>query len=78
MNDTAPDYIAQNYPDSKLIFSWETENVDGIIGPYYIQLGGLGSYPYTVVLDENGVIVKLFFSSVHYEDLKAVVEENLK
>ena len=78
VNHTAPDYLAENYPDTKLIFAWETTNVDGISGPYYIQLGGLGSYPYTVVLDENGVIVKIFFSSVHYEDLKAVVEENLK
>ena len=76
--ETGPDYIAENYSSSPLIFSWETENVDGISGPYYIQLGGLGSYPYTIVLDENGVIVKIFYSSVHYEDLKTVVDEHLK
>ena len=78
VKDTATDYIAQNYPDSKLIFSWETENVDGISGPYYLQLGGLSSYPYTLILDENGVISKIFFSSVHYEDLKDAVDTLLK
>ena len=78
VNSTAPDYIAENYPDSKLIFAWETENVDGISGPYYIQLGGMGTYPYTIILDENGVILKIFYSSVHYEDLKTVVDANLQ
>ena len=78
VKDTATDYIAQNYPDSKLIFSWETENVDGISGPYYLQLGGLSSYPYTLILDENGVISKIFYSSVHYEDLKDAVDTLLK
>ena len=78
VNNTAPDYIAENYPDSKLIFAWETENVDGISGPYYLQLGGMGTYPYTIILDENGVILKIFYSSVHYEDLKTVVDANLQ
>ena len=73
--DTAPAYIAENYPDSKLLFAWE--KADGMDGEYYLTLGGLSSYPYTIILDENGVILKIFFSSVHYEDLKAVVDEHL-
>ena len=44
---------------------------------YYTALGGRGTYPYTVVLDENGVIVKVFWESLHYEDLQAVVEAQL-
>ena len=75
LHDTAPAYIAENYPDSKLLFAWEQgAEMDG---EYYLKLGGLGAYPYTVILDENGVIVQQFFSSVHYEDLKAVVDEQL-
>ena len=76
LHDTAPAYIAENYPDSKLLFAWELG--DDMDGEYYLKLGGLSAYPYTVVLDENGVIVKIFFSSVHYEDLKAIVDEHLK
>ena len=41
---------------------------------YYTTLGGRGTYPYTIVLDERGVITDVFFSSVTYEDLKAAVE----
>ena len=76
LHDTAPAYIAENYPDSKLLFAWELG--DEMDGEYYLKLGGLSAYPYTVVLDENGVIIEIFFSSVHYEDLKTVVDEHLK
>lgn len=76
LHDTAPAYIAENYPDSKLLFAWELG--DEMDGEYYLKLGGLSAYPYTVVLDENGVIIEIFFSSVHYEELKAVVDEHLK
>jgi hypothetical protein len=41
------------------------------------MLGGRGTYPYTLVLDENGIIVEVFFSSVTYEDLKTVVDATL-
>ena len=37
----------------------------------------LDAYPYTVILDENGVIQKIFVSSVTYDDLKGVVESIL-
>lgn len=73
MSQTAPEYIGKYYPDSQMYFSWDT----GATGDYYAMLGGRGTYPYTLVLDENGIIVKVFFSSVTYEDLKAVVEANL-
>lgn len=44
---------------------------------YYSALGGRGTYPYTVILDENGVIVKIFVASVTYEDLKQIVDATL-
>ena len=46
-------------------------------GQYYLTLGGLSAYPYTLILDETGVIRYIFFSSVHYEDLKNAVDELL-
>ena len=73
--ETAPDYIAEHYPDSPMYFSWD--GGEGFTGDYYTALGGRGTYPYTVVLDENGIIVEVFVSSLHYEDLKTVVESQL-
>ena len=74
--ETAPEYIGKYYPDTKMYFSWD--GGEGFTGEYYTALGGRGTYPYTVVLDENGLIVKIFVSSVTYEDLKAIVETTLQ
>ena len=45
---------------------------------YYSTLGGRGTYPYTVILKPDGTISKIYFSALHYEDLKGSVEEILK
>ena len=70
--ETAPEYIAQYYPNSSLIFSQDSG--EGFNGDYYVALGGRGTYPYTVVLDENGVITEIFVNSLTHEDLKAAVD----
>ena len=70
--DTAPEYIATYYPESKINFACDLAD-EG----YYSQLGGRGTYPYTVVIDENGVIVKIFLEALEYEDLEEVVESQL-
>ena len=67
--ETEPGYLASHYPDSNITFTHDGEGE-----AYYSLLGGRGTYPYTVVLDENGIIVKVFWESLHYEDLEAVVE----
>lgn len=72
--ETAPEYIREHYPDSGLIFAWDSGEM--FMSEYYSQLGGRGTYPYTLVLDKDGVITKVFFSSVTYEDLKAAVESS--
>ncbi len=72
VSDTAPEYIALKYPESKITFACDLDAED-----YYTMLGGRGTYPYTVVLDEDGVITKIFFEALEYEDLQAAVEENL-
>lgn len=74
--ETAPEYIGKYYPETKMVFSWD--GGEGFTGEYYTALGGRGTYPYTVILDENGIIVKVFVSSVTYEDLKNVVESTLQ
>ncbi|MBE6959114.1 MAG: 4Fe-4S binding protein [Ruminococcaceae bacterium] len=70
--DTAPTYISEHYPNSKLIFVKDNGQLPN--EEYYLALGGRGAYPYTIVLDENGIITEIFFSSVHYEDLKNAIE----
>ena len=77
-SDIAPSFIAMHYPKSEIIFAKDDgADVTGLNGAYYAALGGRGSYPYTVVLDENGVILKIFLSSVTYNDLKQIVEAQL-
>ena len=77
INNTAPNYIKEHYPDSKILFATDDADPDTKTEVYYTTLGGRDTYPYTVVLDENGVIVKIFFEAVHYEDLEKVVEFEL-
>lgn len=72
VSDTAPAYIKDHYPESKITFACDLEG-EG----YYSMLGGRGTYPYTVILDEEGIIVQIFFEALEYEDLSEVVEANL-
>lgn len=75
--DTAPPYLASYYPESNIIFAKDEPNTETGIDVYYSSLGGRDTYPYTVIIDENGVIVEIFFDAVHYEDLEEVVEREL-
>ena len=76
--DTAPAYIAENYPNSQIIFACDIALDDmGLYGEYYTALGGRDAYPYTVIIDEDGIIVASFVSSVEYEELKQVIEMQL-
>lgn len=72
MSDTAPDYIGQYYADSKINFA--VDEGEGFNGVYYAALGGRDTYPYTVILDEHGVITNIFVSAVEYADLQAAIE----
>ncbi len=67
--DTAPDYVGKYYPNSRITFASDLES-EG----YYTTLGGRGTYPYTVVLDANGIIRQVFVEALHYEDLQQAVE----
>ena len=70
--DTAPTYIAQNYPDSPIVFLSDSgENAN----EYYTQMGGNGSYPRTVVLNEKGIITHIFAEKVTESELETAVLE---
>ena len=68
-----PAYIGSNYADSAIIFSWETTGTYN--GDYYLQLGGGMGYPYTVVLDEKGIISETKVGMMSYEEMVAMVEK---
>lgn len=76
IHETAPKFIGKYYADSKITFAKDySEN--GIEG-YYTALGGRDTYPYTLVLDEQGVILAVFFEALEYEDLQQVIENHLQ
>ncbi len=74
--ETAPEFIGKYYPESRIVFAYDYSI--GASDGYYSTLGGRGTYPYTVILDADGVIAAIFVSSVEYEDLQEVIEELLR
>ena len=75
---TAPEFIAKNYPDSAIIFGRDIgADEDAFDGMYYLMLDGDGSYPYTFVLDEAGVIRMVRVGSVTHAELQSTIESIL-
>lgn len=78
VSETAPEYIGKYYPQSDIIFALDgSTDETGLTGGFYSALGGRGTYPYTVILDETGKIVSIFHSSLEYADLKEAVDAHL-
>ena len=77
--ETSPGYVKEHYPNSDLIFANDIpDENDTFNGKYYLNLGGSGAYPYTVIIDENGIIQEIFVKALHYEDLKNAVDNIIK
>ncbi len=75
---TPEDYIAKYYSDSKMIFGIDdAADETGLKGAYYTMLGGRGTYPMTLILDEQGEILAIWLSSVTQEDLQGVIDAHL-
>ena len=76
MYETTPpaEYIAEHFPDSKMIFARDlplTKEID----MYFNLLGGTSSYPRTLILDENGVIVLAQDGKLSHSQLVNTIEE---
>ncbi len=69
--DKAQAFIAENYPDSAILFAMDKGN-DPFA--YYSALGGSGSIPYTVILDARGVICQTFTGAIDHETLVSAIE----
>ena len=69
-----PAYIQENFPDSKITFAWDVTGENKYNDDYYILMGDVGFFPYTVVLDADGIITQVFEGMVTYEQLTEAVE----
>ncbi len=76
--ETAPEYLGKYYPESLITFAQDYAlDATGLTSGYYTTLGGRGTYPYTVILDEEGIIQHIFVSSLTYEELNEAVQAAL-
>ena len=77
---TAPGYVLENYKDSDMVFtrddSFDSDDKYSD-GKYFKMLGGGDSYPITVILDANGVIIASVKDSMTYSQLKEIVDNQL-
>ena len=69
----APEYIATHFPDSKMLFAYDKYLAEGV-DMYFTLLGGTSSYPRTLILDENGVILFTADGKVSHDQLVNVIE----
>ncbi len=74
---TPEEFIADHYPDSKMIFGIDSTGNDALSGEYYTLLGGRGTYPITLILDADSKILAVYLSSITYEDLQSVIDTAL-
>ena len=73
MYDPAAYDVTTKLEGTKIIFAEDTSLANGA-DKYYSLLGGTGAYPYTLVLDRNGVITYKQSGALSYDDLKLLVE----
>lgn len=74
----APSYISKNFADSKIIFAKDSllvENNPNYGDSYFKLVGGSSGYPYTLVLDENGVIRYKNVGRISEDVLKGEIEK---
>ena len=72
--EAAPEYISTNYANSNMVFTQDSmQTVDGNEYNVFTLLGGINSYPRTLILDSEGVITFAFTGSIHYEELVAEI-----
>ena len=66
---TAENYIKENIGSSNITFLFDTRAEGKTIDDYYSSLGGSGSYPYTVILNADGVITGILRGKTNYISL---------
>ncbi len=70
-----PQFIGNTYPNSPMIFAWDKTGSDEYNDDYYVAMCNTGSFPYTVILNEQGIITHTFNGAISHETLAQAVEE---
>lgn len=82
LSTPAFEYINENFPDSKILFGRDLPNSSGkLTDPeeYYSLMGGFeGTYPITLVVDQNGVITAHYVGAFEYSVLNSDIKKLLK
>ena len=71
----APSHIAENYPDSAIIFAQDSALSGAGTDDVITMMGGGMQYPYTVIVNAEGEITYLGAGSMTYQQLAALVAE---
>ncbi|MBQ9124729.1 MAG: redoxin family protein, partial [Acholeplasmatales bacterium] len=69
-------FINKKYKDYTLTFVFD-DYTDSNASLYYSELGGTGTWPMTVIVDQNGIISLVKYDAATYEQLEAEVERLL-
>ena len=82
--EEAAQYVMDNFKDSDMLFGVDSPYEDDeSVDHFFTTLGGADSYPITIILDKEGVIIHTIMNTVHYDDdgdskgLKSLIEEAL-
>ncbi len=67
-------FLQEKYPDSPIIFAYDEDVEGGYNGEYYMLLEAPLLYPYSLILDANGVITEIHTGAVDYETFQKAVE----
>ena len=66
-------YVNEHFADSKIVFG-----VNIVGNPFYTLYGGDGYYPFTLIIDAEGVITYVKSGGLSYEQLKQLVDAALQ
>ena len=67
--EEAEAFALSNYPGSAMMFAYDTDDT------YYNRLGGRSTYPMTVIINQDGIIIARYQGAITYEN---IVNEILK
>ena len=66
-----PSYVADNFPDTKIIFAYDNAYSDA-----YIAAGGVGYVPQTAIVDRNGIIIYSDSGMLSKSYLESIINSN--
>ena len=69
----ASDYINKNFSGSNIIFAYD-KPLSSTVDMYYNLLGGLSSYPRTLILDKRNIVSYTHDGMLSYDQLKSLID----